>query len=238
MGMLYAGTSGWAYPAWKPAFYPEKLAQAKFLSHYATRLNTVEVNYTFRAFPTEKMLTNWIESTPPEFLFSLKANQRITHFARLKNAGEVTAAFLDKLMPLISARRLGAVLFQLPPHLKADLPLLEAFLQDLPQTLRTAFEFRHPSWFTEATYELMRSKNVALCVAESEELETPDVLTADFCYYRLRKGEYSAAERSQIAEKLKKRVAEGRNVFSYLKHEDDPTGALIAEELLGKRLPG
>src|SRR5258707_935235 len=113
--MVYAGKSGWAYPSWKPDFYPAKLASGKFLNHYATRLNTVEVNYTFRRFPTEKLLRGWIEATPAGFQFAIKAHQKITHVARLRNVADFTSDFVRSLQPLDAEKKLGPVLFQLPP---------------------------------------------------------------------------------------------------------------------------
>ncbi len=232
MAAIYAGTSGWAYPTWKPKFYPPKLPAAKFLEYYATRLNTVEVNYTFRHYASEKTQANWIAQTPAGFKFSIKAHQRITHVKRLRNAEDATLDFLASLQPLGDSEKLGMILFQLPPFVKADAALLEDFLAKLPKAWRFAFEFRHESWFADAVLESLRKYNAALCVAESENLESPDLSTADFCYYRLRKPEYTARERKQVAENVRKRVNEKRDVFVYFKHEDTPEGALYAEELL------
>jgi len=237
MATIYAGTSGWAYASWKPSFYPAKLASAKFLSYYATRLNTVEVNYTFRARPTEKMLASWVASTPPHFRFAIKAHQRITHILRLHDAGAATADFLASLLPLREADRLGPVLFQLPPFLKCDLARLESFLAALPRGTRAAIECRHESWFSEPVYERLRGANVALCQAESEKLETPDVATADYSYFRLRKEDYSPRERAAIYEKVSEAAGIG-DVFVYFKHEDTPEGAMYAESLLSKAAPG
>jgi len=232
MATIYAGTSGWAYASWKPSFYPAKLASARFLSYYATRLNTVEVNYTFRARPTAKMLAGWIASTPPHFKFAVKAHQRITHILRLHDAGAATADFVASLLTLREAERLGPILFQLPPFLKCDLARLEKFLGALPGGIRAAMEFRHESWFSEPVYELLRRSNVALCQAESEKLNTPDVATADYCYFRLRKEDYSLSERAAITQRVVLAVRRG-DVFVYFKHEDTPEGALYAESLLG-----
>jgi len=231
MATLYTGTSGWTYPTWKPDFYPAKLASAKFLSHYASRLNTVEVNYTFRAFPTERLLTKWVTEAPVGFKFAVKANQRITHIKRLRDATQITTDFLNALRPLQDADKLGPVLFQLPPYIKFDEALLQEFLGGLPRNFPCAFEFRHESWFIEDAYKLLREANVALCEAESEKLDTPQIQTAEFAYLRLRKEEYSAAELA----KLKKRVQgllEKGNTFVYFKHEETPEGALNAERLL------
>ena len=182
MGTIYAGTSGWAYPSWKPDFYPAKLASAKFLGHYATRLNAVELNYTFRRFPTEKLLTGWIAQTPPGFKFAIKAHQNITHIKRLRDVTQFTLDFLAALRPLQDEDKMGPVLFQLPPFLKCDLGLLTDFLAALPKRIRCAFEFRHLSWFNDEVYAALRKANAALCQAESEKLETPEAETADFTY--------------------------------------------------------
>jgi uncharacterized protein YecE (DUF72 family) len=229
--MIYAGTSGWAYPSWKPDFYPAKLASAKFLGHYATRLNTVEVNYTFRRFPTENLLRGWIEATPAGFQFAIKAHQKITHVARLRDVGDFTSDFLRSLQPLDEEKKLGPVLFQLPPFLRCDVALLKDFLASLPRSLRAAFEFRHDSWFSEEVYALLRSGNAALCNAESEKLETPDTQTADFAYLRLRKEKYSAKERKELEQRIA-RLGSGGDVYVYFKHEDTPDGALHAESVL------
>jgi uncharacterized protein YecE (DUF72 family) len=235
-GKIYAGTSGWAYSSWKPDFYPEKLASAKFLGHYATRLNTVEVNYTFRRFPTEKLLRGWMEATPAEFQFGVKANQKITHISRLRDVADFTGEFVRALQPLGSEGKLGPVLFQLPPYLKADIALLKDFLAAVPRRVRSAFEFRHVSWFSDEVYAVMRTANVALCNAESEKLETPDVQTADFAYLRLRKENYSSTERKAIARKATNLAAQG-DAYIYFKHEETAEGALNAEWLLEATRP-
>jgi uncharacterized protein YecE (DUF72 family) len=182
MATLFAGTSGFAYAAWKPGFYPAKLAARDFLKHYAQRLNSVEINYTFRRLPAATTLASWVEATPAGFVFAVKANQRITHILRLRNAAQATELFFRAIDPLRSARRLGPVLFQLPPNLKCDVPLLADYLALVPSGIRYAFEFRHTSWLAEPVYELLRRHNAALCLAESEKLEIPEVLTADFVY--------------------------------------------------------
>ena len=173
----------------------------------------------------------WCAATPEGFRFSVKAHQRITHIKKLRDAGEDARSFLAALQPLSEAGKLGCVLFQMPPFLKADAALLRDFMQALP-TGRFSFEFRHPSWFTDETFDLLKTNDAALCVAESEKLETPDVVTASLCYYRMRKPEYSAGERKQIAERIEEHAAAGRDVHIYFKHEDTPEGALYAEELL------
>ncbi len=234
MATLYAGTSGFAYPAWKPGFYPPKLPANQFLKHYAGRLNCVEINYTFRRLPSAATLKNWVEATPAGFVFAVKANMRITHILRLKNAGEATELFLKMIDPLRSARRLGPILFQLPPQMKCDVALLESYLELLPPDLRYAFEFRHESWLADPVYEALRSRNISLCVAESERLEVPEVITADFVYYRLRKPDYTDADVDNFAARSRELLATGRDLYLMFKHEESPEGALNAETLLKK----
>ena len=232
MAQLFVGTSGWAYPTWKPDFYPAKLAQKKFLEHYATQLNTVEVNFTFRQLVKETTIQNWIEQTPAHFRFGVKAHQVITHIKRLKATEEFLARFLATIAPLASAGKLGPVLFQLPPNLKADAALLNDFLEVVPRALPAAFEFRHESWFADPTWEALKSHGVALCVAETEERATPDVVTGPFVYYRFRKPSYTEEERRGMLGRIGEHIAAGRDVFAYFKHEETPEGALYARGLL------
>jgi uncharacterized protein YecE (DUF72 family) len=234
MATLFAGTSGFAYAAWKPGFYPARLPANQFLKHYAERLNCVEINYTFRRLPSAGTLENWVEATRPGFVFAVKANQRITHIQRLKNAGQATELFLKMIDPLRTARRLGPILFQLPPHLKCDLGLLRSYLELLPRGMRYAFEFRHESWLAEETYAVLRERNVSLCVAESEKLEVPEVITADFVYYRLRKPDYTEQDVDAFAGRTKDLLATGKDLYLMFKHEETPAGALNAEMLLRK----
>jgi len=232
MAQLFAGTSGWAYSSWKPDFYPEKLPQKKFLSHYATQLNAVEVNFTFRQLVKESTVQSWLAETPAGFHFTIKAHQVITHIKRLRATEDFVPRFLGTIEPVASAGKLGPVLFQLPPNLKVDHEVLASFLKLLPRALRAAFEFRHTSWFVDATYEVLRSHKAALCVAETEEMTTPEVATADFLYYRFRKPNYPPEERHAMAERIRGHLDAGRDVFAYFKHEETPEGAIYARELL------
>jgi uncharacterized protein YecE (DUF72 family) len=234
MAQLYAGTSGWAYPSWKPDFYPAKLPQKNFLPHYATQLNTVEVNFTFRQLVKDTTIQKWIAETPASFRFGIKAHQVITHIKRLKNTEDFVPRFLATIQPLAQAGKLGPVLFQLPPNLKADTSLLEGFLVTLPRGVPSAFEFRHASWFTDEIFALLKKHNRALCVAETEERVTPDVVTADFCYYRYRKPSYTAEERRVMVDRLLEHRSQGRDAFAYFKHEETPEGAMYAVELLNE----
>jgi uncharacterized protein YecE (DUF72 family) len=232
MPQLFVGTSGWAYATWKPDFYPAKLAQKNFLSHYATQLNTVEVNFTFRQLVKETTIQKWIEQTPPHFRFGVKAHQVITHIKRLKGTEDFLPRFLATIEPLAAAGKLGPVLFQLPPNLKMDASLLQDFLAALPVAVPAAFEFRHESWFTDSIWDLLRSHQRAVCVAETETMTTPDVVTAPFVYYRFRKRNYPADERQSMVARIGEHIATGRDVYAYFKHEETPEGALYAVDLL------
>jgi uncharacterized protein YecE (DUF72 family) len=228
----YVGCSGWAYSTWKPKFYPPQLSSKKFLEFYATRPNSVEVNYTFRSLPTPAIVDAWLAQTCPGFRFSFKAPQRITHIKRLKDCAEPLAAFADAIRPVVKAKRMGVILFQLPPNMKAEPERLTTFLRDAKKLkLRMAFEFRHPSWFDAATYRILEKNKAALCVAESDDLETPDITTAPFSCYRLRKSKYPKARLAALVEQFAKQSERG-DVFAYFKHEDEPTGALRATTVL------
>lgn len=238
---IYAGTSGWAYPTWKPDFYPAKTPAKKFLEFYASQLTSVEVNYTFRALPTEKMLESWLASTPASFHFSFKAPQRITHFRRLRDCDADVAQFIATLEPVRQAGKLGLLLFQLPPNFKADAALLTAFLATpamrLSGVTRIAFEFRHQSWFSDEIYAVLHQHEAALCIAQSDDLVSPEVHTATaFTCFRLRSsGGYSSVELDSFAKRFTA-LAQQRDVYAYFKHEDEPTGALNAKAFLDRTL--
>jgi len=231
MAKLFCGTSGFAYTTWKPDFYPASLPSKRFLEHYGQRLNAVEINYTFRRLPSASTLENWVNATPGGFVFPVKAHMRITHIQRLKPS-EFTDVFFRAIDPLRTARRLGPVLFQLPPAMKCDTALLADFLATLPADLRYAFEFRHASWLADPVYDLLKKHGIALCLAESEKLVVPEVITADFVYSRLRKPEYTPADRDEIGSRVQQILASGKDAYVFFKHEETPEGALYAQELL------
>jgi uncharacterized protein YecE (DUF72 family) len=231
-GRFFAGTSGYSYPSWKPEFYPKNVPATKFLEYYSSRLNLVEVNYTFRQLAKASTFEKWIACTPKEFVFAPKAHNKITHILRLANAEEFTRVFLESLEPLRSANKLGPILFQLPPSLKCDVERLKNFVCCLPPRYRYTFEFRHESWFAEPVFAALRNGNAGLCLAESEERETPEVITADFVYYRLRKPEYSEGEVDQLSSAIWRYRERGMDAYALFKHEDTPAGAFCAERLL------
>jgi uncharacterized protein YecE (DUF72 family) len=224
---VHVGTSGYNYEAWRGSFYPEDLSSKKMLAYYAERFDTVEINYSFYRKPTPKILEGWAAQVPERFRFALKAWQRITHQKRLRETGELVSSFAEVARAL--GPRLAPVLYQLPPNLKADVPLLREFLNQLPRDLRAAFEFRHASWFSDETYSALHDAGAALCVAESDELATPAVRTADFGYLRLRRLDYDTAALARWAEFVK---GSPGDVFVYFKHEDEARGPAFANQFL------
>jgi uncharacterized protein YecE (DUF72 family) len=229
--MILVGTSGYNYPEWKGSFYPADLAAAKMLPFYAARFPTVEINYTFYRMPSEKILAGWTQQVPPEFRFTLKAPRRITHDAKLVGCKDLSDTFCRVAGTL--GPQLGALLFQLPPSLKKDVPRLEAFLEELPPKAPGAFEFRHPSWFDEDVMKALRKRGQALCVADSERLETPLDVTADFAYFRLRDEGYQPADIAQWAARIEALGARCKDIFVYFKHEEQGKGPAFARELMG-----
>jgi uncharacterized protein YecE (DUF72 family) len=229
MARLHVGTSGYNFPEWKGSFYPPKLASAKWLEYYAQQLGTVEINYTFYRMPSAKTIAGWDAATPPGFTFVLKAPQRITHFLRLKNIDEPLRYFCDTVRKLNA--KLGPVLFQLPPNFAKDVDRLGGLLTQFPADVRAACEFRHASWWSDDVYELLRSTNTALCIADTEEGTTPLVTTADFGYVRLRDAGYSAGELRDWLRKLREVGAGWTDAFVFFKHEEQGVGPKLAAEL-------
>jgi uncharacterized protein YecE (DUF72 family) len=230
--MILIGTSGYNYPEWKGSFYPPDLPAAKMLPYYASRFPTVEINYTFYRMPTPKLIAGWRAQVPPAFRFTLKAPKRITHDKRLRAAevaeslqGFITAA--SELGP-----QMAALLFQLPPNFKKDLPLLNEFLSLLPPRTTAAFEFRNASWLEDDVYDALKSRNIALCFADSESRDTPLVSTADYAYFRLRDEGYGDADIAKWTETARTLGETARDVFVYFKHEDEGKGAAFGQQMM------
>jgi uncharacterized protein YecE (DUF72 family) len=226
---VVAGTSGFSYPAWRGRFYPADLPASKMLDFYARTLGTVEINNTFYRQPTAALLEAWAGETPPTFRFALKAPQRITHQLRLKDASEPALAFCNVARRL--GRRLGPLLFQLPPYLRFDAARLRDFLAVLPAGLEYAFEFRSEGWLNDETYGLLARRRVALCVADSESIATPLVATAPFGYLRLRREDYGEEEVAAWAERIRATTS-WKRVYVYFKHEDGARGTTLAHMLM------
>ena len=233
---LYVGTSGYSYKEWKGTFYPEDLPEKRMLHYYGEHFRTVEINNTFYRMPSVSLLQSWAGEVPADFKFVLKAPQAITHMQRLKDAEESVSYLLD--VTGVLKERLGALLFQLPPGMKKDLPRLRDFFSLLPPQRRVAIEFRHESWFEEEVFALLHNYNAALCVAEADEgVKVPFVSTGDWGYLRLRRADYGAPELKQWAKRIQ--AQKWRDAYVFFKHEEEGKGPLLARrflELAGSRL--
>ena len=222
------GTSGYNFPEWKGTFYPAKFPESQMLEYYAQRLATVEVNYTFYRMPNAKTVTGWDAATPAGFTFVLKAPQRITHIARLKDIDDPLRFFLDTARKL--GPKLGPLLFQLPPNFKKDVARLGDLLTQFPPDIRCAWEFRHESWFSDDVYEVLRKGNAALCVADTEEGTTPLVSTADFGYLRLRDEGYAKKDLEKWVSTVRDLGNSWRDAFIFFKHEESGIGPKLAQQ--------
>jgi len=217
---VLTGTSGWSYPAWKGRFYPADLPASRMLSAYAARLPAVEINATFYRMPQARTLAAWREAVPSSFVFALKAPRRVTHVKRLAGAEDEVAFFLRTAAELGEA--LGPILWQLPPSLRKDLPLLGDFLALLPRGGRSAFEFRHPSWHDDAVLARLAEAGAALCVVDDVDRATPLAATAAFGYLRLRRPDYDEAALERWADAI--RAQPWSEAFLFFKHEDEARG--------------
>jgi uncharacterized protein YecE (DUF72 family) len=226
----WIGTSGFQYAEWKGTFYPEDLATAKMLPYYAERLGTTEINYSFHRIPSAKTIEGWYKATPERFKFSLKAPQKVTHWAKLRNCGDTLRFFHQVICDLEG--KLGCVLFQLPPAMKKDAVLLQEFLVEVPEGMRCAFEFRDPSWFDDEIYAVLKARNVALCIADSEKLSTPDIATADYGYLRLRREDYQEADVARWTEAVEAHDTQWSDAFVYFKHEESGIGPKLATRMV------
>jgi len=215
------GTSGWSYPEWKGRFYPEDLPQRKWLPFYAGHFTTVEINMTFYRFPKPETLKGWLDKTPSNFSFTLKANRQITHYKKLQDVkGDLRYFYLlaDSLQ-----ERLGCILFQLPPSLTKNLDLFQDFLSHLSPSHKNVIEFRHESWFSEDVYSLLRSHNVIFCVVSSPELPDHIVETAETSYFRFHgrigwyKYNYTDEELKDWAEAIQK--TKSKDCFIYFNND-------------------
>ncbi|HYF38642.1 MAG TPA: DUF72 domain-containing protein [Gemmatimonadales bacterium] len=228
---IHVGTSGWSYKEWKGSFYPQKLPAGAMLRYYADRFSAVEVNNSFYRIPVEGMLEGWAAQVRPEFRFIMKASRRITHFHRLTDRDGSLEYFLRAVQPMGS--RLGPILFQLPPTLEQDLPLLASFLAKLGRRHPAAFEFRHSSWYQDEVYRLLESHNAAMVAVDEDPDEGPGaplVVTSSWGYLRLRRNRYPLSTLRAWADRLLPLPWEESYVF--FKHEEgSPTGPAPALEL-------
>ena len=235
MARAHIGLSGYSYKPWQgpDRFYPPDLKQTGFLSYYATRYDTVEMDGLWYRLPSEKAVADWLASTPSHFLFAPKVHRQITHRFRLKpECYEFLEVILNRLKPLAAANRLGPLLVQLPPNMKRDDDRLAAFLEQLPASARWAVEFRHDSWHDDAIESLLRRFNVSWAAADTDERPAECRNTADFWYVRLRRSAYDERDLEQWAGKLRNMLGEGKSCFVYCKHEDEGSPWIWADRLL------
>ncbi len=226
---FWIGTSGFQYKEWKGNFYPEDLPAAKMLPFYAERFSTTEINYTFHRIPATKTIDNWKAQTPEKFRFALKAPQKITHWSKLRDCADTLEYFCKVAGGL--GERLGPVLFQLPPTFKKDVDVLRSFLRELPE-MHAAFEFRNESWFDQEIFERLRSRNIALCIADTDTIATPKEITANYGYLRLRREDYQTIDIECWAEFVRQQRANWQDAFIYFKHEESGIGPKLATQMM------
>lgn len=226
---FFVGTSGFSYKEWKGVFYPDKLPDKDMLSYYSRQLTAVEINNTFYRMPKREVIRHWSDETPDQFRFVIKASRRITHFKRLKETEEQMGYLLTNTAEL--GGKLGALLFQLPPNMRADVERLRNFIELIPVDVPAAFEFRHPSWFDETVFDCLRNKNIAICHADSEDADLPFVVTADWGYLRLRRPGYDKCELEEWIRTSDETGWDHCHVF--FKHEDEGAGPRLALEFQG-----
>ena len=234
MGSIHIGLSGYSYKPWQGAdrFYPPTLKQAEFLRYYTTRYDTVELDGVWYRFPSEAAVNAWIDQAPPGFVFCPKAHREITHYKRLSSESLATVDFmLQRLSPLAAARKLGPILLQLPPNLKQNLERLKNFLAGLSRDHRWALEFRHESWHTKETEDLLRDHHIAWAAVETDDRPPEHRDTADFLYARLRRSQYSEPDLEKWAERFIEMRRRGKDCFVYCKHEDEGSPWIWADHL-------
>ena len=199
------------------------------LPFYAEQFATTEINYTFHRIPAQKTIENWKTQTPEEFRFALKAPQKITHWSKLRDCSDTLEYFCKVITGL--GDRLGPVLFQLPPTFKKDVDVLSSFLREFPD-MRGAFEFRHKSWFDDEIFELLKSRNIALCIADTDTIATPKKTTADYGYLRLRREDYEASDVERWTDFVRGQEPSWNDAFVYFKHEERGIGPKLARQMI------
>jgi len=205
------------------------LPTSKMLPFYAERFSTTEINYTFHRIPAPKTIENWNALTPANFRFALKAPQKITHWSKLKDCADTLEYFCKVVTDL--GERLGPVLFQLPPTFKKDADVLSSFLREFP-SMRAAFEFRHDSWFDDEIFELLKSRNISLCIADTDDLAMPKKITADYGYLRLRREDYQKIDIEGWSEFVREQKSNWSDAFVYFKHEESGIGPKLAKQMM------
>lgn len=235
-GKILIGTSGWHYDHWRGSFYPESLPKREWLSYYARQFPCVELNNSFYRLPKTETIATWVEQTPAPFTFIVKASRLITHMKKLRECEAVFANF-NKVMKSFG-RKLGPVLFQLPPHWSVNLERLQEFLSVLPARQHFAFEFRDPSWCCDEVYRLLDRHNVATCHSDFDGIEFPDVVTADFVYVRLHgptgdyRGSYSHSKLKALAGRISQWRLQKKIIYVFFNNDEAGYAAANAAQLL------
>jgi uncharacterized protein YecE (DUF72 family) len=238
---LLIGCSGWNYAHWRNGvFYPPRLASRNWLAYYARDFPSVEINSTFYRLPRTNAVARWVEETPPGFVFAVKVSRYVTHVKRLVDVPQHLPLLYDRIAPLLRSPKLGPLLWQLPPTFRCDLDRLAATLEHLHDGHRHAFEFRHPSWFTDETYALLREHRCALVIGDRPEVNAFQTheLTTDFTFVRFhagsrgRNGNYSQTELQEWSGRLA-RWAEQVDVYAYFNNDWEGFAVQNARDLQG-----
>jgi uncharacterized protein YecE (DUF72 family) len=236
------GCSGWNYASWRETFYPPRLPARRWLEHYATVFDTVEVNATFYRLAKPDAVANWVAQTPDAFLFAAKSSRFLTHMKRLTDMDQGVRRYYDSIAPLVESPKLGPILWQLPDNFRRDDDRLAFALEHLPPG-RHAFELRHPSWYVEPVYALLRAHGAAFVIHDSKRRDpTPEVLTAGWTYLRFhhgrrgRRGNYSETELREWAKKVRDLTGEA-DVYAYFNNDWEtfaPPNALRLRRLVSE----
>ena len=229
----FVGVSGFSYPSWKGNFYPSELKSEQFLEYYSKKLNSVEINSSFYAAPNTAMIKSWHSRTGEAFRFSIKAPRQITHILKLGIGSAEAATRLGKTLELLGDKQ-GPILFQLPPFLRQDLKLFESFLKQTDPIKNKVFEFRHQSWLSDPTFDLMSKHHAGLCVAETEDMDPVLKVTGKFSYVRLRKDSYDRRAIDDWAKKIRELNEHTKESYIYLRHYESGENAKLALELKEK----
>ncbi|MCB2427192.1 DUF72 domain-containing protein [Methylophaga pinxianii] len=235
MAKVLIGTSGWSYSQWKDNFYPAEIKSQDYLKHYASVFDTTEINNSFYHLPSEKSLKKWMEVTPSDFVFAIKASRYITHNKKLKDPEESIDNFFEAIKPI--KKKSGPILFQLPPNWHANPKRLELFLKTLPDGYQYTFEFRDKDWLNDEIYQLLKQHNAALCFYDFKGFQSPEVITADFIYIRLHgpekayQGSYNGHRLNAYAEKIRQWQQQGFDVYCYFDNDQKGCAPQDARQL-------